>query len=66
MMEDTLADDLRRSRQRQAGFQQRQPAGAGRRLREPLPQAGVPLTEQQLQDLVAEYRTFRDTPPGGI
>ena len=48
--------DLRRSRERQAGFQQRQPGrrwptGCATRCT----QAGVPLSEQQLQELVAGH-----------
>jgi preprotein translocase subunit SecF len=33
------------------------------RLRDPLQKAGVPLGEQQLQDLVARMIKYRDTPP---
>ena len=33
------------------------------RLRDPLLQAGVALSEQELQDLVKAMTNFRDTPP---
>jgi len=33
------------------------------RLRDPLQKAGVPLSEQQLQDLVGRVIQYRDTPP---
>ena len=33
------------------------------RLRDPLQAAGVSLSEQQLQDLANNIKTFRDTPP---
>ena len=36
---------------------------AADRLRDPLQKAGVPLGEQQLQDLVARMIKYRDTPP---
>jgi preprotein translocase subunit SecF len=41
-------------------------AGAGEiadRITVPLQQAGVQLSDQQLQSLVSDLRTFRDTPP---
>ena len=55
---------LRPAGQRQAGSQQRQPAGAlasGCAIR--WRAHGVPMTEQQLQKLVADILNFRDTPP---
>ena len=33
------------------------------RLRDPLARAGVPMSEPQLQKLVADMLNFRDTPP---
>jgi preprotein translocase subunit SecF len=62
-MQDTLEATFGEPRSGKLDFNN---AGAGEiadRLTVPLQQAGVQLSDQQLQKLAADLRTFRDTPP---
>ena len=54
---------FRRSAERQTGLQQCRRDEIADRLTVPLQQAGVQLSDPQLQKLAADLRAFRDTPP---
>ena len=63
-MEDVLAATFGQPASGKLDFNNAEPGSAGwQRLRDPLARAGVPLSEQQLQKLVADILQFRDTPP---
>jgi preprotein translocase subunit SecF len=61
-MADTLADNFGKV-EGKLDFNNSGKQAVADRLRDPLQKAGVPLSEQQLQDLVGRVIQYRDTPP---